>query len=125
MGPSEVAAALGKDSNTVQQRMWKMSQDGELRVPSRGLYALPSYTHNDDKESKEGKNDKDDKVDVNLSGEDSTLSLDTPPIRFRNPGGNGTDGTNLTDRITITHRGKGCPDCGTNTPRAQLCIGLD
>jgi predicted ATP-dependent serine protease len=128
MGPSEVAAALGKDSNTVGQRMWKMGQDGELRVPSRGLYALPSYTHNDDKENKVGNNDKDDKVDENLSGEDSTLSLDTPPIRFTNPGGNrarGTNLTNLTDRITITHRGKGCADCGANTPRAQLSIGLD
>src|SRR5260221_8055036 len=97
MGPSEVATALGKDSNTVGQRMWKMSKDGELRVPSRGLYALPSYTHNDDKESKEGKNDKDDKVDENLGGEGTTLSLDTPPIRFKNPGGNRAEGLNLND----------------------------
>jgi hypothetical protein len=40
-GPKEVADILDMPENTVKQRMYQMSQDGELKVVSRGLYELP------------------------------------------------------------------------------------
>jgi RecA-family ATPase len=38
MTPTEVAASLNKDFNTVKQRMYQMMKDGELRQPERGKY---------------------------------------------------------------------------------------
>lgn len=44
-GPKEVADILDMPENTVKQRMYQMSQDGELKVVSRGLYE-PHNLHN-------------------------------------------------------------------------------
>jgi hypothetical protein len=104
--PSEVAAALGNDANTVQQRMWKMGNAGELRVASRGVYVLPTNTHNDDKESDVGKKRKDDKEASNRTGSGQPYDPQGAPIRFTSPGSNGAEGTNLTnltDHSQVSH----------------------
>jgi hypothetical protein len=44
MGPTDVADALDQPANTIKQRMYQMSKDGELRVESRGRYVIG--THN-------------------------------------------------------------------------------
>jgi hypothetical protein len=44
MGPTDVADILGQPTNTIKQRMYQMSKDGELRVVSRGHYVIG--THN-------------------------------------------------------------------------------
>ncbi len=44
-GPKEVADILDMPENTVKQRMYQMSQDGDLKVVSRGLY-IPHNLHN-------------------------------------------------------------------------------
>jgi len=44
-GPKEVADILEMPENTVKQRMYQMSQDGELKIVSRGLY-VPHNLHN-------------------------------------------------------------------------------
>ena len=40
-GPKEVADKLGMPENTIKQRMYQMSKDGDLKVPSLGLYEPP------------------------------------------------------------------------------------
>jgi hypothetical protein len=45
VGPKEVAEILDMPENTIKQRMYQMSQDGELKVVSRGLYE-PHNLHN-------------------------------------------------------------------------------
>jgi hypothetical protein len=47
MTPTEVADALGKSPNTLKQRMWHMSRDGEL-ASSEGRYTLPGVPRNPD-----------------------------------------------------------------------------
>jgi hypothetical protein len=55
MGPTEVADILDQPVNTIKQRMYQMSKDGELRVVSRGRYVIGSHNlhnlhnHNDQK----------------------------------------------------------------------------
>jgi hypothetical protein len=44
-GPKEVADILDMPENTVKQRMYQMSRDGELKLVSRGLYE-PHNLHN-------------------------------------------------------------------------------
>jgi len=44
-GPKEVADILDMPENTIKQRMYQMSQNGELKVVSRGLY-VPHNFHN-------------------------------------------------------------------------------
>jgi len=47
MGPTEVADILDQPANTIKQRMYQMSKDGELRVVSRGRYVIGSHNlHN-------------------------------------------------------------------------------
>jgi hypothetical protein len=47
MGPTEVADILDQPVNTIKQRMYQMSKDGELRVVSRGRYVIGSHNlHN-------------------------------------------------------------------------------
>jgi hypothetical protein len=46
MTPTEVADALGKSFNSVKQRLWQMSKDGQLSA-SDGRYSLPE-NHNPD-----------------------------------------------------------------------------
>jgi hypothetical protein len=49
VGPMEVAEALGMQVNTIRQRMYQMSNDGELKVVSRGKYVVgtgPIESHN-------------------------------------------------------------------------------
>jgi hypothetical protein len=41
LGPKDVAGLLGKNENTVRQRLFQMSNDGEVKVPSRGQYTSP------------------------------------------------------------------------------------
>jgi hypothetical protein len=45
MTPTEVAEALGKSANTVKQRMWTMSRDGQL-LNSNGRYSVAHNLHN-------------------------------------------------------------------------------
>jgi hypothetical protein len=40
LGPKDVAGLLDMPENTIKQRMYQMSKDGELKVVSRGLYEL-------------------------------------------------------------------------------------
>ena len=48
MTPKEVAEALGKTSNTIKQRLWRMSKDGQL-VSVEGGYTLVTHNpHNHD-----------------------------------------------------------------------------
>jgi len=44
VGPKDVADVLDLDQNTVRQRMYQMSRDGELKVVARGKYVMG--THN-------------------------------------------------------------------------------
>jgi hypothetical protein len=47
LGPTDVADALGQPVNTIKQRIYQMSKDGELRVESRGRYVIGSHNlHN-------------------------------------------------------------------------------
>jgi len=46
LGPTEVADILGQPVNTIKQRMYQMSKDGDLRVEARGLYTLPHNFNN-------------------------------------------------------------------------------
>jgi hypothetical protein len=46
LGPTDVADILGQPTNTIKQRMYHMSKDGELRVESRGRYTRSHNLHN-------------------------------------------------------------------------------
>ena len=46
LSPKEVAAALGKDANTIKQLMWKMLLDGQIVRVGRGRYAVPGTPDN-------------------------------------------------------------------------------
>jgi hypothetical protein len=132
MRPSEVAAALGRDSNAVRQRIWVMSQVGELRVVSRGLYALPTLIHNN---NNDGNKDNIHNNDNNASASSETryqrYGPTVTPITSTNPGGNRAEGTNVinvmdrTDSAQRIKKSRGCAECGADTPPEQLSIGLD
>jgi Fe2+ or Zn2+ uptake regulation protein len=47
LGPAEVADILEQPTNTIKQRMYQMSKDGELQVVARGRYVIPPHNlHN-------------------------------------------------------------------------------
>ncbi len=49
MGPTDVADILGEPTNKIKQRMYQMSNSGELRVIARGQYVIGSHNlHNQD-----------------------------------------------------------------------------
>jgi hypothetical protein len=45
MGPKDVAAILEQDYEVVRQRLYQMSRDGEVRVVSRGRYAVAEHNN--------------------------------------------------------------------------------
>jgi hypothetical protein len=46
LGPTDVADILNQPTNTIKQRMYQMSKDGDLRVESRGRYIGTHNLHN-------------------------------------------------------------------------------
>jgi hypothetical protein len=46
LGPTDVADITGLAANTVKQRMYQMSKDGDLKVVSRGRYTKVTLSHN-------------------------------------------------------------------------------
>src|SRR5215207_9041169 len=46
LAPADVADILDQPRNTIKQRMYQMSKDGELKVQSRGQYTLSTTTNN-------------------------------------------------------------------------------
>jgi AAA domain len=73
LGPQDIADALGEKNNTVRQRLYQMSKDGEVKVVARGLYALHNI-HNDH-------NEEDTQVTEVMGVMDSRYERgDTPPV---------------------------------------------
>jgi RecA-family ATPase len=44
MGPKEIADALGKPENNIKQLLFKMKNDGEIRIVARGRYSIGEQT---------------------------------------------------------------------------------
>jgi hypothetical protein len=56
VGPTYVADLLDMPANTAQQRMYQMSNSGELKNVARGKYTTHKDTHKDHKDRKESEN---------------------------------------------------------------------
>lgn len=98
MTPKEIALMLGKGQNAVYQIVYKMSSDGQLSTPDRGLYDLPSNKVR--KDNKDNKDDKDDKDVESLFGppcQNKDANKDEDPIGKGNSEENAPNLTNLTN----------------------------
>lgn len=118
MTPADVADALGKNRNTLKQRLWRMAQDGQL-VNEGGRYKI---THNHDNRitgrTGNGYGEGAQSITGSLkeSGEDKPISANgyevTPVIGYSEGEGDG-------QQVTCIHgfpEGKGCYLCDRNHP---------
>jgi hypothetical protein len=81
MTPTEVSEALGKPFNTVKQRLWHMSRDGQVSAAD-GRYSLP-VTHNpDNRDNREGEKpmSKDNPGDGPVTAHDNRVTETTEPV---------------------------------------------